>query len=223
MFVGSDDLLADPVDARSTFEILKNIPVDTIKSWRQERTSYDSRTKLVAKLKAQAYEVHQLFIEVDNSNDIIRILSLERWKLRNIIKLISDEFTTISKEEFWCQLLQDADLRNVIMKFVPNQVEFRDAITNDNVLEVQVKNIVGWEVKPINDGLKNKFEQGIEESIILNTGNASSLLIGTDEISHIVIELKKILYNSEIYEKSLSQRGQNEVPARCWLYDKKRA
>jgi len=29
MFVGSDDLLADPVDARSTFEILKNIPGST--------------------------------------------------------------------------------------------------------------------------------------------------------------------------------------------------
>jgi hypothetical protein len=179
------------LDAQS-HEILKNISVDTIKSWRQERTSYDNRTKFVAKLKAQAYEVHQLFIEVDNSNDPVRILSLERWKLRNIIKLISDEFTTISKEEFWCQLLQDADLRNVILKFVPNQVEFRDPITHDSVLEVPVKNIVGWEVKPINDGLKNKFEQGIEESIILNIGSASSsLLIGTDEVSHIVNELKK--------------------------------
>jgi len=173
-------------------QLLHEISVDLIKCWRQERTSYDTRTQLVTKLKGQAYNCYQLYIDVGKISPI-RILSMERWKIRHVLKIISDELTTIPKEEFWCQLLtKEASIRNVMMRFLSSQIELRDANSGDTVLDIPLKCLVGWEVKPIPDNMKSKFEQGIEDSIILDLGSfGPSLLLGTDEISHIVIEIKK--------------------------------
>eukprot|EP01124_Arcella_intermedia_P021176 TRINITY_DN2915_c0_g1_i1.p1 TRINITY_DN2915_c0_g1~~TRINITY_DN2915_c0_g1_i1.p1 ORF type:complete len:561 (-),score=106.12 TRINITY_DN2915_c0_g1_i1:15-1697(-) len=198
--------------------LILEVNIDSFQCWRQEQLSYDNRTQLATTLKGQAYQVHQLFIDRGDSHSI-RILSLERWKIRNILKLVSDQISPTAKEQFFCQMsISNQNLKNAFMKVSDGQIDFLDCISATTLLEVPVNCISSWEVQPIPTGLKSKFEQDINDSIVLQLNTGSSLLLGTNEVSHMAIEIKKLIFNAQSHHLV---KDDTEIPVRGWLLHEK--
>jgi len=211
-------------------EMVHEIQIEWIKSWRQVYTPDEVRVKLAEKLKDAANHFHQLFLDLGDFQPPIRILCLDRWKLRNSLKSMSTS-NSIRKEEYFCEFFippadpeslksQDGKVMHVILKFYSDQIQIRDNDSGASIMEIPLSCITTLEVQPIPEEHKGKFLKGRENFIVLHVTNwKTPILLATDEFAHIHEETGRVMAEMEEHLKILFPKVERDILIRAKFFN----